>query len=50
MPSDERKRLIENIVSNLKKVPKDIQEGTVPYFYKADEAYGEGVAKGFGLA
>lgn len=50
MPPDERKRLIENIVSSLKKVPKDIQEKMVPYFYKADKIYGEGVAKGLGLA
>lgn len=50
MPPDERKRLIENIVSSLKKAPKDIQEKMVPYFYKADKVYGEGVAKGLGLA
>lgn len=50
MPPDERKRLIENIVSSLKKVPKDIQERTVPYFYTADKVYGEGVAKGLELA
>ncbi|MDP3940965.1 MAG: catalase [bacterium] len=50
MPPDERKRLIENIVSSLKKAPKDIQERMVPYFYKADKVYVEGVAKGLGLA
>ena len=50
MPPDERKRLIENIVASLKKVPKDIQERMVPYFYKADKAYGEGVAKGLGVS
>ncbi len=50
MPPDERKRLIENIVASLKKAPKDIQVRMVPYFYKADKAYGEGVAKGLGLA
>jgi catalase len=49
MTPDERKRVIENIVASLKKVPKDIQERMVPYFYKADKAYGEGVAKGLGL-
>ncbi len=37
MPPDERKRLIKNIVASLKKVPKDIQERMVPYFYKADK-------------
>ncbi len=50
LPPDERKRLIENIVASLRKAPKDIQERMVPYFYKADEAYGEGVAKGLGLS
>ncbi len=49
MPPDERKRLIENIAASLKKVPKDIQERMVPYFYKADKVYGEGVAKGLEL-
>lgn len=50
MPPDERKRLIENIVASLKKVPKNIQERIVPYFYKADKAYGEGIVMGLGLA
>lgn len=50
MPPDERKRLTENIVASLKKVPKDIQERMVLHFYKADKVYGEGVAKGLGLA
>ncbi len=50
MTPDERKRLIENIVASLKKAPKDIQERMVPYFYKADKVYGEGVAKRLGLA
>ena len=50
MPPDERNRLIENIVASLKKVPKDIQERMVSYFYKADKAYGEGVANGLGLS
>ena len=50
MTPDERKRLIENIVASLKKAQRDIQGRIVPYFYKADKAYGEGVEKGLGLA
>jgi catalase len=50
MPPDEQERLVENIVATLKKVQKDIQERMVAHFYKADPAYGEGVAKGLGLS
>jgi catalase len=50
MPPDEQRRLIENLVSSLKKVPKNIQEKMVAHFRKADEAYGAGVAKGLGLS
>ena len=50
MTPDERKRLVENIVASLKKAQRDIQGRIVPYFYKADKAYGEGVEKGLGLA
>ena len=50
MPPDEQQRLIENIVGSLKKVPKEIQERMVQHFYKADKAYGEGVARGLGLS
>lgn len=49
MPSDEQKRLIESIVASLRKVPKEIQKVMVQHFYKADNAYGEGIAKGLGL-
>jgi len=49
MPPDEQKRLVENIVSALKKAPKNIQEKMVAHFRKADDAYGAGVAKGLGL-
>jgi catalase (peroxidase I) len=31
-------------------VPKEIQERQIRHFYKADPAYGEGVAKGLGLS
>ena len=50
MPPDEQKRLVENIAGSLKKVPQEIQEKMVEHFTRADKAYGEGVAKGLGLA
>ena len=49
MPKDAQQRLISNIVGNLGQTPKRIQELQVAHFYKADPAYGEGVAKGLGL-
>ncbi len=50
MPPDEQKRLIASIAGSLKNTPKNIQEKMVPHFYKADKAYGEGIAKILGLA
>jgi catalase len=42
--------LISNIVGSLGNgVPRRIQELQIQHFYKADPAYGEGVAKGLGL-
>jgi catalase len=49
MKPDARERLIGNIVASLKSVPRRIQEVQVRHFYKADPAYGTGVAKGLGL-
>src|SRR5260221_10274188 len=50
MPADARQRLIDNIVSSLGNgVPQRIQELQIRHFYKADPAYGTGVAKGLGL-
>jgi catalase len=49
MPPDEQKRLVENIVGSLKKVPKEIQVKMVAHFRRADKAYGDGVAKGLGI-
>ena len=49
MPAEAKQRLISNIVGNLSQTPKRIQELQVTHFYKADPAYGEGVAKGLGL-
>jgi catalase len=49
MNADQKSQLIANIVNAMKTVPKDIQERQIGHFYKADPAYGEGVAKGLGL-
>jgi catalase len=49
MPPDARERLIGNIVSTMKSIPQRIQELQIQHFYKADPAYGTGVAKGLGL-
>ena len=45
MPSDEQKRLIENIAGSLKKAPKSVQEKMIAHFIRADKAYGDGIAK-----
>jgi catalase len=49
MPADVKARLIDNIVVSMKTVPRRIQELQIQHFYKADPAYGTGVAKGLGL-
>jgi catalase len=49
MPADGKQRLIDNISGSLKQTPLRIQELQIQHFYKADPAYGEGVAKGVGL-
>jgi catalase len=49
MKPDARERLIGNIVASMKSVPQRIQELQIRHFYKADPAYGSGVAKGLGL-
>ncbi len=49
MASDAKQRLIDNIVVSMKSVPQRIQELQIQHFYKADPAYGTGVAKGLGL-
>ncbi len=50
MAKDAQERLIGNVVGSLGQTPKRIQELQVTHFYKADPAYGMGVAKGLGLA
>jgi catalase len=49
MKPDARERLIGNIVASMKSVPQRIQQVQVRHFYRADPAYGTGVAKGLGL-
>jgi catalase len=49
MTPEEQRRLIENIVAPLSTVPQYIQERMLVHFFKADPAYGEGVARGLGL-
>jgi catalase len=49
MPPDAQQRLIKNIVSTMKGVPKGIQKKMVEHFTRADKNYGAGVAKGLGL-
>jgi catalase len=49
MPADAKKRLISNIVGSMSSVPREIQERQIRHFYKADPAYGKGVAEGLGL-
>lgn len=49
MQPDARARLIGNIVASMKSVPQRIQTLQIAHFYKADSAYGAGVAKGLGL-
>ncbi len=50
MEPDARERLIGNIVRAMQGVPRDIQERQVQHLSKADLVYGEGVARGLGLA
>ena len=50
MKPDARQRLISNIVASMKSVPQRIQELQIQHFYKADPAYGRGVAEGLGLS
>jgi catalase len=49
LPPDEKKRLIQNITNSLKKVPKELHEKMLAHFCKADQNYGDGIAKGLGL-
>lgn len=50
MSSDEKARLIDNLVRAMSPVPKTIQLRQIAHFYKADPQYGTSVAKGLGLS
>jgi len=49
MKTDERERLIGNIVASMKGVPPQIQGRQIWHFKQADPAYGAGVAQGLGF-
>ncbi len=50
MSTEERERLVNNIVEAMKPVEKDeIKLRQIAHFYKADPEYGSGVARGLGL-
>ncbi|MGN8232169.1 catalase KatA [Priestia flexa] len=50
MSTEERERLVNNIVEAMKPVEKDeIKLRQIAHFYKADPEYGLGVARGLGL-
>ena len=42
---DHRDRLIGNIADSMQTVPRDIQVRQIRHFYRADPAYGEGIAQ-----
>jgi len=50
LTAEEKARLIDNIVGAMATVPREIQLRQIAHFTKADPAYGEGVAKGLGIA
>lgn len=49
MKPDAREHLVGNIVASMKSAPLRIQELQIQHLYKADPAYGTGVAEGLGL-
>jgi catalase len=49
LKKDEKERLIQHIVGNMRSVPERIQRLQISHFTKADPAYGRGVAEGLGL-
>jgi catalase len=50
MPPDAKGRLFQNIAEAMTGVPEPIIQRQLAHFYKADPAYGEGVARALGLA
>jgi catalase len=49
MKPDEKERLIGNICASLSNAPHNIQERQLCHFFRADPAWGGGVAKGLGI-
>jgi catalase len=49
LPADERQRLIDNIAGSMTGIDQKIQIRQLAHFFKADPAYGAGVAKGLGI-
>ncbi len=49
MPEDSQERLFRNIAEAMAGVPDFIVQRQLGHFYKADPAYGEGVAKALGV-
>jgi catalase len=49
MTSEQRERLIGNIAAGLSQTPRQIQERQLCHFFRADPAYGEGVANALGI-
>ncbi len=49
MDSDQQERLINNIVGSMASVPYEIQMRQLCHFFRADQNYGMGIAKGLGI-
>ena len=49
MTPEEQTRLINTIVGAMSGIPEDIQRRQIAHFYRADPAYGAGVARGLGI-
>jgi catalase len=49
MSAEEKARLIANLAGAMQVVPRAIQLRQIRHFYKADPAYGEGVARKLGI-
>jgi len=50
LPADEKARLVANIAGSMGGVPEEILQRALNHFYKADPAYGEGIARQLGIA
>ena len=49
MSAEEQQRLFENTARNMQGTTKEVQLSHILNCYKADPAYGEGVAKALGI-